>query len=551
MKLKCLFACLGALVFSSINIAQDPPAEPEIPAHVLMETFDNPPEKPDWALRKHGEGKKPEVRDGGLHLLSGKGGENNSCAWPMQAEGEYRRVKGELVFKLTEGARGMSFMLLHTSHFARKGRAFYLYKQKGFPGDPTPAEPKWDEPSLWGSFAIALDCHNPPSEDPFNEHGNVYDRDQREVSLHFDGKEIANSFCEPDFLTDKACVLAFDIQFVTGGAEVTVGVGGQSVYDCHFIPHMLPFESRAAVGAYGPDGGACSVDSIHVDWSPKAAETIAPVTVKPVTSGWSRQGKPWEGEVHLLPTGLEYERVIMTLRLKPMVERDEWDRLGHVYVWDDQERFEIARILTPFMLWGKSYEYVCDVTDFGHLLDGNRKLGVNLGANVGNGFVFDLEFTYYRRPDDVAGLRKVVGLQNVWNGNANFGNAESVAKTFGIRKVKVPAEATSAKLRVVVTGHGKLEFKPLSRTIRVGDKTFENKLWTQNCYLNPWRPQFGTWKYDRAGWGPGTFGDVWEIELSDLIKPGEELELEYISEELEIEGWASHRIESQAVFYGK
>lgn len=544
-------ACLGALVSSSITTAQDAPSKPEIPAHVLHETFDNPPEEPAWALRKHSEGKSPEVRDGALHLLSGKGGENNSAAWPMQAEGEYRRVKGELVFTMTEGARGMSFMLLHTSHFARKGRAFYLYKQKGFPGDPPPSEPLCDEPNLWGSFAVALDCHNPPSEDPFNEHGNVYDRPQREVSLHFDGREIVNRFCEPEFVTGKACVLAFDIAFVTGGAEITIGVGGQSVYDSYFIPHMLPYESRAAVGAYGPDGGTCSIDSLHVDWSPKAAETISPLTVKPVTSGWSRKGKAWEGDVHLLPTGNEYERVIMTLRLKPMVERDEWDRLGHVWVWDNETRIELARILTPFMLWGTTYEYVCDVTDFGHLLDGNRKMGVNLGAYVGNGFVFDLEFTYYRRPSDVAALPKVVSLQNVWNGTANFNNAESVANTFGVRKVKVPADAKSARLRVVVTGHGSLEFKPMNRTIRVGDKTFESKLWTQNCYLNPWRPQFGTWKYDRAGWGPGAFGDVCELDLSSLIKPGIELELEYTSEEYKAEGWASHVIESQVVFYAE
>src|SRR5690606_12306432 len=130
-----------------------------------------------------------------------------------------------------------------------------------------------------------------------------------------------------------------------------------------------------------------------------------------------RPGKPYEEEVHLLPTGLEYERVIMTLRLKPMVERDEWDRLGHVWVWDNETRIELARILTPFMLWGTSYEYVCDVTDFGYLLDGRRKMGVDLGANVGKGFVFDLEFSYYRRPRDVAPLPKVHSVQNVWSGN--------------------------------------------------------------------------------------------------------------------------------------
>lgn len=554
--MKLLSACLAVLMLSTVIVAQNdpapsPPDKPEIPANVLNETFNKPPEKPDWVLRKHGEGNEPNVGDGKLNLLTGAGDENNSAAWPRTVEGGYRHVKAELVFSITKQSRGLSLMLLHTAHFADKGAAFYLYKAKGFPGDPKPTEPQWDEPNLWGSFAVALDTHNPPSEDPFDANGNVHERPQREVSLHYDGREVANAFCEPDFVTGEASVLGVQIDFVTGGAEVTVGVGGQAIYDRYFIPHMMPFESRVGVGARGDKDAKCSIDSLNVEWDKEALDWHSPMTVQAIKSGWSRPGEAlYTKETHLLPTGIDYERVIMTLRLKPMVERDEWDRLGHVWVWDDQEKFELARILTPFQLWGGTYEYVCDVTDFGHLLDGVRKLGVNLGANVGKGFVFDLEFTYYRKPDEVAALPKVVEVQNVWNGNADFTKEDSLAKVFGERTVKVPAEAKHAKLRICVTGHGTLEFTPLMRTLTVGDKKFENKLWTQDCYLNPWRPQFGTWKYDRAGWGPGSFGRVWEVDVSSLMVPGKELSLEYTSAEFDAKGkWSSHRIESQIVFY--
>ncbi|MCA8915231.1 MAG: hypothetical protein KDB90_07455 [Planctomycetes bacterium] len=552
MKSLLLMAGVCSLLLSSIVIAQDAPAEPEIPKNVLHETFDKPPEEPAWTLRKHAQGNEPVVKDGKLQLLTGAGDENNSAAWPVQVDGGYRRVKAELVFSITPEARGMSFMLLHTSHFARKGAAFYLYKAKGFPGDPKPAEPEWDEPNLWGSFAVALDTHNPPSEDPFDANGNVHERPQREVSLHFDGREVANAFCEPDFVTGKAAVLAVEINFLTGGAEVTVGVGGQAIYDHYFIPHMQPYESRAAVGAHGDAKSRCDIDSLHVEWENQSEEVHGPLTLQAVKSGWSRPGKPYEGDVHLMPTGHSYERVIMTLRLKPMVERDEWDRLGHVWVWDNEDRFELARILTPFQLWGETYEYVCDVSDFGHLLDGARKIGVDLGANVGNGFAFDLEFSYYRHDEGVAWLPKVVKVQNVWSGNADFKSEDSLAKTFGKRTVKVPADAKRAKLRICVTGHGTLEFTPLGRTVKVGENVFKNELWTTDCYLNPWRPQFGTWKYNRAGWGPGSFGRVWEIDVSSMMTPGKELSLEYTSAKFNAEGkWASHRIESQIVFYAE
>ena len=170
-----VFACVGALVLSSVVVAQDdpvqPPAEPEIPENVLHETFDEAPETPPYSLTKHAEGHAPAVKDGKLQLLSGEGGENNSTAWPVQIDGEYRRVKSEVVFSLSKGARGMSFMLLNTAHFANNGPAFKLYKAKGFPGDPRPTHPEWDEPNLWGSFAVALDTHDPPTDDPFNEMG--------------------------------------------------------------------------------------------------------------------------------------------------------------------------------------------------------------------------------------------------------------------------------------------------------------------------------------------------------------------------------------------
>ncbi len=40
-----------------------------------------------------------------------------------------------------------------------------------------------------------------------------------------------------------------DAHFVTGGAEITIEIGGAVVYDHDFIAHMLPYEARMAIGA--------------------------------------------------------------------------------------------------------------------------------------------------------------------------------------------------------------------------------------------------------------------------------------------------------------
>ncbi len=502
----------------------------------------------DAVLRAHGSDHPPLVSEGGLQLLTGQKGENNSAAWPVVAPGSYRRIEAELSFRLDPAAHGFSLMLLHSNHFHSSGPAFELYKPMPLPGHPKPAAPHWDEPNLWGSFALAVDTHNPPTDDPFDAAGNVHKRPQREISLHYDGKELANAFCEPMLTGADSVKLQLTIEFVTGGAEVSVDVDGHAVYERHFLPHLLPYEARVALGAWGADGGTLRIDSLRVHWLRPAAESPPALTVEVVRRGGTRPaGEHAQSSYELLPEGIELERVLLHYRLNPLVKRDEWDRLGWLYVWDGDARYELALILTPFRMWGAVYEYVIDVTDFAWLLQGRRKL--DFGPR--RGFVTDVSFTAYRRPADVEPLPRVVGMANVWNGAAHFNNPASVEATFGVRRIPVPAEARGAKLRICVTGHGgTAEFKPLQRTVRVGGQSFEDTLWTTDCYLNPWRPQFGTWKYDRAGWGPGSAGRIWEIDLSALIEPGSELELEYIPETIESSSWDNHHVESQLVFYG-
>ncbi len=510
-----------------------------VPETTLVASFTTPTE--GCVLRAHGGGSAPRLVEGSLSLLDGRG--NNSAAWQVCADGGYRRIEARAVVRLEPGLRGFSLMLLHSNHFGASGPAFELYKPLALPGAPAPAAPTWDEPNLWGSFALALDTHNPPSDDPFDANGNIHERPERELSLHFDGREVANAFCPVELVTGAAVAVELALELVTGGAEVSVTVDGAAVYDRHFIPHLMPYESRVAVGAYGPEGGRCVLDSLSVAWIRPAAPSPPPVTVAVLSRGGPRATAR---ELELLPAELDFERVILRYHLRPLVRRDEWDRLGWLRVFDGEESFELARILTPFSMWGADYPYEVDVSDFRWLLYGRKR--VDFAPR--RGFVTDLSLIGYRRPPDVAPRPRVLAMDNVWQGVARFNDPDSVTRTFGVRTVEVPPEATGAKLRICVTGHGgKGEFTPLQRTVRVGGARFENTLWTRDAYLNPWRPQFGTWKYDRAGWGPGSLGRVWELDLGGLIEPGQPLELEYTTETIESDSWDNHHVESQVIFY--
>ena len=68
---------------------------------------------------------------------------------------------------------------------------------------------------------------------------------------------------------------------------------------------------------------------------------------------------------------------------------------------------------------------------------------------------------------------------------------------------------------------------PSKRTVSVGETKFENLLWKEDCYLNPCRPQGGTWKFDRAGWAPGDIVRPWEIELKQPAMIGKPLKISY------------------------
>ncbi len=97
--------------------------------------------------------------------------------------------------------------------------------------------------------------------------------------------------------------------------------------------------------------------------------------------------------------------------------------------------------------------------------------------------------------------------------------------------------AKQAKLFITTTGHTKVgEFTPARRTvIFTPDKNktpekelqFENVLWRSDNYLNPVRPQAGTWQYARAGWAPGDIVRPWWIDLTPHIIPGKTSELRY------------------------
>jgi len=496
-------------------------------------------------FRRRGKpAQKAEVKGGRLQLLFGHAEQKTSAAFERTTAGEYRRIEARFNVEIKGQNEGFCFALLHTGRFDAKGPAWDPQPTRKTPADGL-RTPDWAEPNLWDSFAVGFDVRNPKDDDWFNKNGNFYGRPEREVSLHWAGREVANRACEAEIDGD----VAVTAEFVTGGAEVTVTVGETRVYDRYFVAHMLPYECRVAFGAHGT--GECWIDDVDVAFQTPAGPTPPAIALPVLRKAWlyPRHGSQ-EREVELLPASIGADRIVLTVTYTGPMQRDYWDRNSAVYAWDDAgTRVEIARIITPFMLWDTNYRYDVDVTAFAPLLHGKRKIGVMAGSNVARGFLIDVAVTYYRRPSDVPAMPRALRVVPLWSGHAKFNKKGHVREFFAPQRVPVPEGATKALVRIVVSGHGIMEFTPLGRTLTVNDAVFKNKLWKTDCYLNPHRPQFGTWKFDRAGWGPGAIVEPWVVDVSDLLKPGGGLQIEYAPDAFSADKWADHWVEAQVIFF--
>ncbi len=161
-------------------------------------------------------------------------GQANAIAFDVTQEGSFEQVTLRCRFRVLAGGDGGSFAFLNTAEYGQRG--------------PAPFAKSWVEPNLTGTFAVGIDVHNPPNIEPFGPWGNYQGLPEREVSLHWDGREIVKRVAPSEFRGDFA-EFEISLRYVIGGAEVTVRLAGETVYDDYFLAGMAPYESRLAIGA--------------------------------------------------------------------------------------------------------------------------------------------------------------------------------------------------------------------------------------------------------------------------------------------------------------
>ena len=196
------------------------------------------------------------------------------------------------------------------------------------------------------------------------------------------------------------------------------------------------------------------------------------------------------------------------------------------YFLERPSKYEIMSFVTPygigidFGLAGKTW--VFDVTDFGPILKGRKRLSLERGGQ--NQEEMDIKFVFI----DGIPTRDVVDIRQVWPVTAETYTRIINNTRFEERTLTLPNAASEYALTAAITGHGQEgEFVPQMHYLNVngGNREMEWQVWKE-CSDNPIYPQGGTWIYDRAGWCPGAPTDVRRLPLEN-VNPGDQISVDY------------------------
>ncbi len=482
------------------------------------------PATPPPQLSRFGQGEGPSMKDGTIRLLDALRAprQSNAAAFDVAQRGAFESLTLEAKLRVLPGGDGGSFLFLSTREYGMRG--------------PAPFVPSWVEPNLRGSFAVGVDVHDPPSQETFTAWGNYEDRPQREISLHWDGREIVKRVAPEEF-RGRFVDLSIEVRFGVGGADVTVRIAGAPVYERYFVAGMTPYEARLAIGAGTREDAKTSFDVKELRFTTQmpAAPRRPPLHVEVFDHVRTDALKQAFGrEITLPPTSWAFGRVLLTLDLHDAGEGwDEWDRNGEVAVRSEGTMLGIVPFITSYRT---PCHWVVDVTHFRPLLAGRKHLEVAAGTTFyrNRGFLLSVSLDYFPGTLELEPYRVVP----LWMGTAKYRSAENHFRDFFAPvAVQIDRETTAARVFVTTTGHSQVgEFTPSRRTVvfapvrgdaTVAERRFEDVLWKTDCYLNPNRPQAGTWQYSRAGWAPGDVVRPWWIDLTPFVTRGAEAELRY------------------------
>ena len=353
------------------------------------------------------------------------------------------------------------------------------------------------------------------------------------------------------------------------------------------FPILCLLVAMTFTGCYKPDiryrelPRLSQLDSLGWDWEEyrpfdlrKVITTVSTDTLRLHFFGWSAE----EDSLFTVtfPNSVQNSgRVWLTYRMGGWNQGPaEWDMTTMIKIYDKKNNqwLEFVRAITPYggsfkSNWEKKF-YI-DVTEFLPLLQGDvdfRIFYCGWDATDKRAHTAQLTFSFM---DEKPYYGECLGWQKVYDSTLpNEGGNGYRAWSYGVpgwsiedstrlgnRTLDVPAGTNHVLLRVCITGHGQdayngtgkfpqrtpstatncAEFDRNFYTIFINGERMEKQgnIWEMNSGSNNYS-QAGTYKYNRAGWGPGKPCNVQHWLIGQIPPQGETLTLnfdldEYIS----------------------
>jgi hypothetical protein len=172
--------------------------------------------------------------------------------------------------------------------------------------------------------------------------------------------------------------------------------------------------------------------------------------------------------------------------------------------------FELGRFISPYaMSFPKTfkYDYVYDVTDYVSLFNQSDSTEFRIEyQGYSYGFTATWDMIYVEGQP----AKEVIGIEPIYNGGFDYGQAISIEEKLRPTSFHVPAGTKSTKARIIITGHGMdnaencAEFCAKRYYLKLNNtQVAEQLVWKDDCGSNAIAAQPGTWVYNRANWCPG------------------------------------------------
>jgi hypothetical protein len=190
---------------------------------------------------------------------------------------------------------------------------------------------------------------------------------------------------------------------------------------------------------------------------------------------------------------------------------------------------QVGKLITPYgtymanqsngynQQWKHPYYY--DLTDYAALLKDSVSVRIRYDGWT-DAFSAKVEFILIEGTPN----KQVAQIDELYNQYINYPNSQAFENVALAKNIVIPANVTSAKISLIMTGHGSQgEFDPRTVYLDVNSaQIFSRLLWKGDCGMTAIAPQGGTWLFNRANWCPGEKIQVFEVDVTSFITKGQQ-----------------------------